>query len=173
MSETNSESKIEEKKHADVTKISRGVNENTEGLPFFMKGKVIHGFGRGSKQLGCPTANLPIEGYNECINKLPNGVYYGWASVENGPVYKMAMNIGWSPYFGNKEKTLEIHVIHEYEGDFYDKELKAVALGYIREELNFGSLDDLIQAIKDDISWTVSKLEEEPYNKFKSDKYFN
>ena len=52
------------------------------------------------------SANLPIDGFNSFVSQYPNGVYYGFASVEGGPVYKMAMNIGWSPYYGNKEKTL-------------------------------------------------------------------
>ncbi len=34
-----------------------------ERLPFFLLDKVIKGFGRGSKQLGIPTANLPISNY--------------------------------------------------------------------------------------------------------------
>jgi len=29
--------------------------------PLQMEGKVIHGFGRGSKELGIPTANLPVD----------------------------------------------------------------------------------------------------------------
>jgi FAD synthase len=32
-------------------------------LPFFLCDRVIKGFGRGSKQLGIPTANLPTSNY--------------------------------------------------------------------------------------------------------------
>ena len=34
-----------------------------ERLPFFLLDNVIKGFGRGSKQLGIPTANLPTSNY--------------------------------------------------------------------------------------------------------------
>jgi FAD synthase len=34
-----------------------------ERLPFFLCDRVIKGFGRGSKQLGIPTANLPTTNY--------------------------------------------------------------------------------------------------------------
>ncbi len=57
------------------------------------KGLVVKGFGRGSKQLGIPTANYP----DEVVEKLPvcfnQGVYYGWAQVDNGPVYKVNLLI--------------------------------------------------------------------------------
>lgn len=34
------------------------------------------------------------------------GVYYGWANVDNGPVYKMVMSIGWNPFYENREKSM-------------------------------------------------------------------
>jgi riboflavin kinase len=44
------------------------------------------------------------------VNGLPEeihtGVYYGWAKLENGPVYKMVMSIGWNPYFKNIKKSM-------------------------------------------------------------------
>lgn len=79
--------------------------------PQVFAGRVIHGFGRGSKELGCPTANIPIGPYEQRLAELPLGVYWGLASVNSGPVLGMALNIGWSPFYGNKEKTIEIHVL--------------------------------------------------------------
>lgn len=58
-------------------------------FPHYSSGEVVKGFGRGSKELGIPTANYS----NNVVDKLPDcfnqGVYYGWAQVENGPVYKV------------------------------------------------------------------------------------
>jgi len=63
-------------------------------FPYYANGTVVAGFQRGSTELGMPTANFP----NEVVEKLPpsfnQGVYYGWAQVDNGPVYKMSMSIG-------------------------------------------------------------------------------
>ncbi len=42
----------------------------------------------------------------------------------------------------NKEKTIEIHVIAQLD-DFYGEQIRAVALGYVRPEANFASLQDL------------------------------
>lgn len=66
-------------------------------------GKVKSGYGRGSKTLGFPTANLPQ--FEDSLNKhqLPNGVYCGWAMVENGnKLLGCVSNIGFSPTFVGK-----------------------------------------------------------------------
>ena len=71
-----------------------------------MQIKIYKGFGRGSKELGVPTANFN----DEVIDKLPecftNGAYYGYAQVDNGPVYKMVMSIGKNLYYNNEKKTM-------------------------------------------------------------------
>ena len=152
--------------------ISRGAKGPLKN-PIFFQGKVIKGFGRGSKKLGCPTANIPIEEYEELLEKIENGVYWGWASVEGSDtVYGMALNVGWSPYFKNEKKTIEIHVFHEFEEDFYGSQIRALALGYIRPELDFNSLEELIAAISGDISWSKEQLLSELAVKFEKDKFF-
>ncbi|KAL6917804.1 hypothetical protein ACHAPO_000390 [Fusarium lateritium] len=50
--------------------------------PLHMEGKVISGFGRGSKELGIPTANLPVdEALTPWISNMASGVYFGYASL--------------------------------------------------------------------------------------------
>ncbi|KAK0672970.1 putative riboflavin kinase [Cercophora samala] len=50
--------------------------------PYRMSGPVISGFGRGSKELGIPTANLPVDNsLTPWISSIPSGVYFGWASL--------------------------------------------------------------------------------------------
>ena len=39
---------------------------------------MVTGFGRGSKQLGVPTANIDPEPLLEQLRALPKGVYFGW-----------------------------------------------------------------------------------------------
>lgn len=125
------------------------------------QGKVIKGFGRGSKDLGCPTANIPVDNYKQVLEEIPMGVYWGLASVANGPVYGMALNVGWSPYYQNKEKTIEMHLLNEFDADFYGEEIRSVALGYIRPEANFNGLDELKQAIADDVAFAREQLSSE------------
>ncbi|PSN49489.1 Riboflavin kinase [Blattella germanica] len=103
------------------------------GLPYFTLGEVVKGFGRGSKELGIPTEILYIgrscklflliswkcelftaNFSEEVVNALPadieTGVYYGWAQVDNGPVYKMVMSVGWNPYYKNIKKSMVSYI---------------------------------------------------------------
>lgn len=66
--------------------------------PFALRGTVVKGFGRGSKELGIPTANLDADALAAagCLEGVEPGVYFGWASVGDfKEVYKMVMSIGW------------------------------------------------------------------------------
>lgn len=52
-------------------------------FPIYLQGTVQRGFGRGGKDLGCPTANLPSRVLNasEELKNAPTGVYFGWARI--------------------------------------------------------------------------------------------
>jgi len=120
-------------------------------LPYFSYGKVVKGFGRGSRDLGCPTANMSDQVVSGLPETLPCGVYYGFASVDNGPVFRMVTSVGWNPHFNNTKKTIEVHLMHDYGKDFYGSLLKVILLGYLRPMTSFSSLDALKEAIRSDI----------------------
>lgn len=145
----------------------------TSYLPLFTKGIVISGFGRGSKQLGIPTANFGPEVVNNLPNDFKTGVYYGFANVEKGPVYKMVMSVGWNPFYKNEQKSMETHVIHKFDEDFYGKVLRVGIVGYLRPEMNFSSLDELITAIYKDISDAEQYLNEPEYSLYKDNAFFS
>lgn len=92
---------------------------------FKASGKVIHGFGRGSRELGIPTGNLldMLSIYKQSANlddevircvpeSMEAGVYAGFAQVNNGPVCKMVMSLGWNPFYKNEKKSLVIIFTH-------------------------------------------------------------
>ncbi|CAH2054483.1 unnamed protein product, partial [Iphiclides podalirius] len=142
-------------------------------LPLFIEGEVVKGFGRGSKELGCPTANFSLEVVQSLPKGLEPGVYYGWAQVDFQTVHKMVANVGWCPFYQNKEMSVEAHVMHKFDNDFYGSHLKICVIGYLRPEKNFSSLNDLIEAIKNDIETADKKLEEEESRLLKGHKFFN
>ncbi|XP_029961533.1 riboflavin kinase [Salarias fasciatus] len=143
-----------------------------KSLPYFCRGEVIQGFGRGSKELGIPTANFP-DAVVDCLPAdISTGIYYGWACVGNGDVYKMVMSIGWNPYYKNTKKSMETHIIHTFKEDFYGEVLSVVMVGYIRPEKNFTSLEALIAAINGDIEEAKTKLELPEHLKLKDDNFF-
>ncbi|ANZ77522.1 BA75_04508T0 [Komagataella pastoris] len=157
---------------------------------------IIAGFGRGSSAIGCPTANIPIEALSEA-DKLDTGVYFGWCKIHpvdtqkdvhqrqdgtqvefkygdglrNGvdinTVLPMVMSLGWNPFFKNKEKAAEIHVIHKFPETFYGAELSFNILGYIRPELDYTSVESLIKDIGIDIEVAKDSLATEGYQSYK------
>jgi len=135
--------------------------------PIAIEGIVVKGFGRGSKQLGFPTANFDQKAVETL--KILNGVYYGIARVNNGSVEDMVMSVGWNPQFQNKEKSIEVHILKKYEQDFYGCKLRVLALGYIRDMDKFESLEKLIEAINNDIIIAKSQLQKPELLKYKSD----
>lgn len=143
----------------------------TKSLPYFLTGSVVKGFGRGSKALGIPTANLEEKIVEALPSDFATGVYYGWSSID-GEVYKMVASIGWNPFYKNEKKTVEIHMLHKFENDLYEKQIKAIFLGYIRSEQDFSSIEELIKAINNDISIAEKQLQQPHLNAYKDDKFF-
>ncbi|XP_073240753.1 riboflavin kinase-like isoform X2 [Porites lutea] len=141
-------------------------------FPHFSRGEVVKGFGRGSKELGIPTANFPTNVVDSLPEAISTGIYYGWASVDRGPVYKMVMSVGWNPFYKNTKKSMETHIIHTFEDDFYGSELSVVILGFIRPEKDFPSLESLIDAIHTDIREAEQALETPENQKFLSHSFF-
>ncbi|KAL3899276.1 MAG: hypothetical protein SGCHY_002155 [Lobulomycetales sp.] len=137
-------------------------------FPVKLKGNVQKGYGRGSKELGIPTANLPEE--VAAGASLETGIYYGLASV--GPdsrVHPMVMSYGWNPFYKNKVRSAEVHIMHSFDEDFYGQELRVIVLGYIRAEKNYESVEALIADINFDIRVAHASLERVAYRAFSSD----
>jgi riboflavin kinase len=160
--------------------------------PVFLEGLVCKGFGRGSKELGIPTANLPEQVAQEAGKLLETGIYYGVAQVDlpreaddkdqlNGesdcqnhlPVYGMVMSFGWNPYYKNEKRTAEVHILHSFPQDFYDRNLKVIVAGYIRPEKDYSCLDDLIKDIHIDIMAAKKSMEREAYKKLIQHEFFS
>lgn len=143
-----------------------------KNLPHFCRGEVVRGFGRGSKELGIPTANFPDSVVDHLPADICTGIYYGWACVGNGDVHRMVMSIGWNPYYKNTKKSMETHIIHRFKEDFYGEILSIVIVGYIRPEKSFDSLDSLIAAIHSDIEEAKRRLDLPEHYKLKEDIFF-
>lgn len=146
-------------------------------FPLHISGEVVYGFGRGSRQLGFPTANLSLEGLSSKILQLSKGVYYGWAQIIgsslDSSVHMMVMNVGNRPTFEDEGTiTLEVHILHKYGGDFYGKELRVAILGFIREEMQFSSIDELIKRIQKDIDIAQTLLMDEDMQVSKMNSFF-
>ncbi|XP_022927266.1 bifunctional riboflavin kinase/FMN phosphatase isoform X1 [Cucurbita moschata] len=146
--------------------------ENTLPInPMYIGGPVVKGYGRGSKVLGIPTANLSTEGYSDVLLEHPSGVYFGWAGLSTRGIFKMVASIGWNPFFDNAEKTIEPWLLHKFHEDFYDEDLRLVLVGYIRPEANFPNLESLIAKIHEDGRIAERALDLPLYSKYRDDQY--
>ncbi|XP_038162398.1 riboflavin kinase-like, partial [Cyprinodon tularosa] len=117
-------------------------------------------------------ANFPDSVVDNLPADISTGIYYGWACVGNGDVYKMVMSIGWNPYYKNTKKSMETHIIHKFKEDFYGEMLSVVMVGYIRSEKSYPSLEDLIAAINSDIEQAKVMLDLPENSKLKEDNFF-
>ena len=129
--------------------LSEGLIEHANealGYEYSLTGTVIKGDQRGS-QIGFPTANLNID---KSIQIPKNGVYKVDVLL-NEYLYKGIMNIGYKPTVseGNKQ-SLEVHLF-DFKDDIYDNDLTVYFKKFIRDEIKFSSIDELIQQISKDI----------------------
>jgi FAD synthase len=55
------------------------------------------------------------------------------ASAEDGGVHKTVLNIGKRPSIvDGEQRTVELHIMHSFAGDFYGKRIKMAMVGFIR-----------------------------------------
>ena len=141
-------------------------------LPHYSRGEIVKGFGRGSRELGFPTANFPQQVIDELPQELVGGIYFGFAQVDQGPVHDMVMSIGWNPFYNNEKRAMETHIIHKFDGDLYGKILSTVIVGFLRPEANFESLEKLIEEIKSDIENGLRLNKEHQNARYRSDVFF-
>ena len=149
-----------------------------EPFPLRMEGKVIKGFGRGSEDLGIPTANLPVDDtQTPWISSIDSGAYFGWASLRLSPaegsdqvatefsIYPMVMSIGYNPFYGNTVRSAEVHLLHNFAGrDFYGLEMRLLIMGFIRPERSYLRKQDLIHDIEMDCDVARRSFEQEAWS---------
>lgn len=83
--------------------------------PFCLEGQVTKGFGRGSKELGIPTANFSHEVVEALPKDLETGIYFGWSHLENeDQVRKAVISIGWNPFYDNTKKSVVRNILYYF-----------------------------------------------------------
>jgi len=137
------------------------------GYNFFFSGTVVHGDKLGRK-LGYPTANLKIENEEKIIPG--NGIYAVYAEIASGKwqvvsgelesrlyspnpthnsLLKGMMSIGFRPTVDGKKRVVEVNLF-DFNEEIYGQTLKVCVKKYLREEVKFNSLDDLVKQIDKD-----------------------
>ena len=125
------------------------------GYPWFVTGEVVHGDKRG-RELGFPTANLRLD--PAC--GLKHGVYAVRVGV-GGKRYDGVANFGRRPMFDSGVVLLEVFLF-DFDADLYGATLDVAFLHWIRPELAFDSVDDLIRRMDEDCGLARAALARMP-----------
>ena len=115
------------------------------GYPYMVSGKVVSGKQLG-RTIGYPTANIQVAEDYKLIPAI--GVYVVGVTVKGDDYYGM-LSVGTNPTVGGTEKTVEVYIF-DFNDTIYDEEITVRFLTKIRDEENFGSIDLLIEALKND-----------------------
>jgi riboflavin kinase / FMN adenylyltransferase len=117
----------------------------------WLEGLVERGDARG-RELGVPTANLAIDAASV---RPARGVYAGIAVLAgSGRRVPAAISVGWNPTFGEgRPITVEAHLL-DFSDDLYDQQLRLEFRRFLRHELRFDSIDELIAQMQLDIQQT-------------------
>ena len=116
------------------------------GYRWFAIATVIPGDRRG-RDLGFPTANLRLE--PDC--RLRHGVYAVRLQRADGTIHDGVASYGRRPTFDNGAPILEVFVL-DFAGDLYGERVAVSFLDWLRPELRFDSMDELVTAMNGDVA---------------------
>lgn len=88
---------------------------------------------------------------------------------DKGAVYPMVMSIGWNPFYKNTVRSVEVHIMHGFEADFYGCHMNLIILGFIRPEYDYVSKESLIEDIRKDVEVAGESLARAPYARFRNE----
>ena len=121
------------------------------GRPHQVAGVVVRGDQRG-RTIGFPTANL---GGLRAL--LPGtGVYACWAHVDD-ECRMAAVNIGDRRTFG-RGRSVEAYLL-DFDGDLYGREISLSYVSWLRSDLEFPGVAELVEQIEIDVQQTRQILE--------------
>ena len=117
------------------------------GYEFFFSGTVVHGNKLG-KKLGYPTANLLLEDEEKIVPA--DGIYAVYAAINNsGKRLKGMMSIGFRPTVDGKKRVIEVNIF-DFNEEIYGNTLRVYVKKYLREEIKYENLQDLVSQIDKD-----------------------
>ena len=112
-----------------------------------IEGEVLRGFQRG-RDLGYPTANMSISG----LHPPKFGIYAVKVDILTGPQagsFDGAASIGVRPTFDGTEPNCETYLF-DFKGDLYGQRLSVGLVEFLRPELKFTDVKNLVRQMDDD-----------------------
>lgn len=112
--------------------------------PFAIEGMVRHG-GKLGRTIGYPTANLDVGPYQ----RPAYGIYAVRARLPDGRMLDGAASLGIRPTFDPPREWLE-PFFFDFDGDLYGQTIEVSLIDYLRPEVKFDNLEDLIAQMEQD-----------------------
>ena len=124
------------------------------GYNYFLEGTVVGGYQVGRK-IGFPTANLRVDFPYKLIPSI--GVYAVRVQVA-GQQWKGMLSIGYRPTINNgNDLSIEVHIL-DFQGDIYNQKMRLEFIEFLRPEIKFDSIDELIAQMHKDKEETIKVL---------------
>lgn len=123
--------------------------------PYIISGKVATGHKLGNS-IGYPTANIELANTYFVPKK---GVYFAAVYLDNKKYYAM-VSIGIHPTVNKLKKPILEAYIFNFSKMIYDKHISVALLNYLRPELKFNKLEDMIKQIKNDEQTSLKIIED-------------
>jgi len=129
------------------------------GRAYTLCGEVVHGDHRG-RTLGFPTANIDV--WAEQV--IPaNGIYAGWATLGDER-FMAATSVGIRPQFDGQDVRVEAYLL-DFDREIYGQQLIFSFEKYLRPEMKFSGLDELIAQINADVQASREFLTQNAYGR--------
>lgn len=113
---------------------------------YSLRGNIVHGSGRG-RRLGFPTANIAVESSDKLVPA--DGIYLTRCRV-NGRRYFGMCNVGTRRTFDETERIPEVHLLDAGAPELYGSDIEVSFLERLRDEIKFGSADELVRQMHQD-----------------------
>ena len=116
------------------------------GKPYSIRGEVAHGRKLG-RTIGIPTMNL----IPSSTKLLPPCGVYASKTLIDGIWHSGVTNIGYKPTVGEEEYIGVETFVFDFDKELYGEILEVELIHYIRPELKFGSIEELVSKMQEDI----------------------
>ena len=117
---------------------------------FRVTGVVVRGDQRG-RELGYPTANVPIEAG---MAVPADGVYAGWLvrlDQPDAPRWPAAISVGTNPTFDGVERRVEAYVLDRDDLELYGVEVAIEFYARLRGQVKYAGREALVQQMHADV----------------------
>jgi riboflavin kinase/FMN adenylyltransferase len=124
------------------------------GRRYSFRGTVGRGQARG-KELGFPTANIELDDPDKILP--PDGVYEIMIyRPKTEKIHRGLLNIGNNPTFENAQRSVEAYILDFHE-EIYGEHLECHFISFVRAEIKFPSVKELVDQIKKDVELVQKK----------------